>query len=179
MKTLYSPVPAQRAAAIADLWSDLCHQETVYEASAVAVPLLFEAAREAPLPSSERDQLLGLVACIGRGEDTCWEGYTSWEVVQDCAAAVEAVLPELVEWAAEGNAEACKWAIVLATYFPAKWRALGQDATTFLTEPDPMLARLVRLLVDEVEPEASLVQDVAARDEDTLDWLQNGLTSIR
>ena len=48
LKTLYPPVPAQGAAASADLRSALCHQQKVYEASAAAVHLLCEAARETP-----------------------------------------------------------------------------------------------------------------------------------
>lgn len=151
LRHLYSQDQALRQQAVADLWSALCHQETVYEASAVAVPFLFEAAREAPFTPSERHEVLGLLAAIGRGEDTCWEGYTSWAVVQECVRAVETLLPSLFDWAVTGDPEARRWAVVLATYFPAKSRALGQDAITFLSVPDPSLSRLIRLLLDGVE----------------------------
>lgn len=170
---LYRGDPAKRDVAIAELWSRLCHQETVYEESAMSALALFKAAREAPLSASERDQVLALVAAIGRGEDTCWEGYTPWAVVQECAAAVAALVPELVEWARSGNAEARRWAVVLATYFPAEFGALGQDPAEFLTARDQELTKLVSLLVSGVEPEPSLIAAVAAGDEDTLDWLQD------
>ena len=48
--------PAMREVAIAELWSRLCHQETVYEESATSASALFKAAREAPLSASERDR---------------------------------------------------------------------------------------------------------------------------
>ena len=101
---LNSPSHAERSNAITDLWGCLCHQGTVYEASAVAAPLLLDAAQRPNLSSEERTQLLALVVHIGLGADTTWQGYTSWTVVEDCARAVEALLPELAELALEGMA---------------------------------------------------------------------------
>ncbi len=40
IRQLDSPIPDERSEAIDELWSWLCHQGTVYEASAVATPLL-------------------------------------------------------------------------------------------------------------------------------------------
>ncbi len=174
LERLHSPDAAQHSEAIADLWSGLCHQETVYTASAASVPYLVGIAREAPLTSSERQQVLALVAAIGRGEDTCWKGYTPWEVVEECAAAVEAVLPEIVAWALEGDLDARPWAIVLATYFPSRLRGSELDVTSLLPA-DADLARLVTDLIAGVDPDPALVAAVAARDEDTEDWLINGL----
>jgi hypothetical protein len=164
-----------RGETIADLWSALCHQETVYDASAAAVPFLLQAAREAPLTPAERHQVLALLVSIGRGEETCWEGYVPWRTVQRCAHAVEAVLPDLADWAAGGSPEARTWSVVLATYFPDSFRALGRDVTDWLTNPSPEVAQLVRVLVAGGEPEPSLVAVVASLDEETRDWLEQGL----
>lgn len=172
---LGSPSAELRQEAIGDLWSSLCHQETVYNASAVAVPFLLQAAQEPLLSSSERLQLLALIACIGRGEDTCWDGYVPWQTVERCARAVEAVLPEIVAWADGGSPEARTWGAVLATYHPAAFRELGRDPRAWLTSASPAVATLVDDLVREVEPEPSRIKAAASLDEDTLDWLQQGL----
>jgi hypothetical protein len=172
---LHSGQASTRQEAIDDLWSALCHQETVYEASAVAVPFLFESARKAPLTSPERHQLLALIACIGRGEDSCWDGYVPWQTVERCSAAVEAVLPDVAAWAAAGGEEARTWSVVLSTYFPGSFRRLHHDPMRWLTTLSPEVAELVRLLVTEVEPEPADVAAAAAVDDDTLDWLQQGL----
>jgi hypothetical protein len=172
---LYSRQESNRQEAIRDLWSALCHQETVYEASAAAVPFLLESARAAPLTPAERHQVLALIACIGRGEDSCWDGYVPWETVERCSAAVESVLPEMAAWASGGGDEARTWSVVLATYFPGSFRRLSRDPMRWLTTASPEIAELVRLLVAEVEPQPAQVTAAAAVDDDTLDWLQQGL----
>lgn len=62
---LNSPSRTERSTAITDLRGCLCHQGTVYEASAVAAPLLLDAAQRPNLSSEERTQLLALVVHIG------------------------------------------------------------------------------------------------------------------
>lgn len=177
LASLYSPDPAERDRAIGELWSCLCHQGTVYEASAVAVPFLLDAARDAPLAPPERTSVLALIAHIGRREGTCWRGYTTWEVVLACAAAVEAVLPRLAALA-ETEPVARPWVVVGAAYFPRTFATLGRDATDYLTDPDPRLSTLVALLVAEREPDLALIRDVAARDADTLDLVDEGLADV-
>ena len=172
---LHSDDARLRESAVEELWSALCHQETVYEASALAVPLLVDAAFRAPLSTEERHQVLALVAGIGRGEDTCWEGYTSWEVVQRCSTAVRAVFPALVERADGGDDAARPWAAVLATRFPEAFRALGHPVGPLLQADRPLRA-LVELLVGGIEPDVALVEAVAARDEETLEWLHEALS---
>ena len=71
---LKSPNSSDRREAIDELWGCLCHQGTVYSASAAAVPFLLEAAQTAPLTPTQRFLVLGLVAAIGRGQDTCLGG---------------------------------------------------------------------------------------------------------
>ena len=172
---LSSPDEAERRTSIDDLWGCLCHQGTVYTASAAAVPYLLELAQEAPLTSLERSLVLALIAGIGRGEDTCWDGYTPWPVVEECAAAVDAVVPAIVSWAVEGRSEARPWAVVLATYFPATFRGLGVEVAGLLTAPDADLVRLVAELAAEIPPESALVGVVAARNDDTQAYLQEGM----
>src|SRR4051794_19829254 len=69
LRQLASPLASEREDAITRLWGSLCHQGTVYEASAVAVPFLYDAAKSPQLPSADRNQLLALVVHIGLGED--------------------------------------------------------------------------------------------------------------
>lgn len=78
LEQLTSPQADKRSDAISELWGCLCHQGTVSEASAAAVPFLLEAAKSPGLTSREQTQLLELVVHIGLGEDTTWRGYTSW-----------------------------------------------------------------------------------------------------
>src|SRR4051812_2372817 len=70
LRQLASPLPDERSDAISELWGCLCHQGTVYEASAIAVPFLFDAAKTPGLPRADRNQLLALVVHIGLGEGT-------------------------------------------------------------------------------------------------------------
>jgi hypothetical protein len=114
------------------LWGNLCHQGTVYEASAVAVPFLFDAAKSPNLSPTEREQLLALVVHIGLGEDTTWQGYTTWSVVENSARAGEAVLPRLTAWALDGCPEARPWALALAAHHPNTWASLGIDAAELM-----------------------------------------------
>lgn len=118
LRQLASPLANERSDAISELWGCLCHQGTVYEASALAAPFLLDAARTLALTHAERAQLLALVVHIGLGEDTVWPDYTPWEVVQDCAAAVHALLPDMTSWALAGSPEAPTWALALAAHHP-------------------------------------------------------------
>lgn len=177
LRALYDPDETVRDAALSDLWC-LCHQETVYDGSAAAVPLLVRAAHDAALSPAQRHQLLGLVVCIGRGEDTCWEGYTPWDVVVACADAVAAELPGIVSWAKRGSAEARRWSVVLAAYFPDEFRRTGTDVTSLLSDPDAPIALLAKSLVDGEVPKAEAIRAAAADDEDTLDWLDTGMAGM-
>lgn len=141
---LASPSPDERSRAIDELWGCLCHQGTVYEASATAVPFLFDAARTLELLRPDRHQLLALVVHIGLGDDTTWRGYTPWEVVEDCARAVRGLLPDFVAWAREGSPEARTWTLALAAQYPDAWASLGADAAELMPDADPATADLVR-----------------------------------
>lgn len=163
---LASPQADKRSDAIAELWGCLCHQGTVYEASAVAVPFLFEAARSSNLTSGERTQLLALMVHIGLGEDTTWQGYTPWEIVQNCADAVEELLPDLTTWALEGGQEALTWTLALAAYHPHAWAEFGVDVDRLVSGLDAATAGLVRHAVSETLPEESLVAAVLSSDDD-------------
>jgi hypothetical protein len=77
LERLWSPDAADREAAIDELWSRLCHQETVFSASAAAIPSLVHAAMNDVLTPPQRHLVLALVVYIGRGHDTCWKGYSS------------------------------------------------------------------------------------------------------
>lgn len=178
LRQLASPLPSERSDAISELWGCLCHQGTVYEASAIAAPLLFDAAKTLELPRADRDQLLALIVHIGLGEDTTWQGYTQWEVVQDCALAVKALLPDFAAWALEGAREARRWTLALAAQHPDAWASLGVDATQLMPDVDPATAAFVRHAVSGTIPEEALVDAVLASDADLRDYYEEVITEL-
>ena len=66
LQALRSPTPRTRRTALERLWARLCHQGSVYEASAVAVPFLVEVAGNARL--RDRDRVLELLGGIAVGD---------------------------------------------------------------------------------------------------------------
>ncbi len=178
LRQLASPLPGERSDAISELWASLCHQGTVYEASALAVPFLFNAAKTLELTRAERDQLLGLVVHIGLGEDTTWQGYTPWAVVQDCAVAVKALLPDMAAWAREGAPEARTWTLALAAQHPDAWVSLGVDATQLVQDVDRTTADLVRHAVSGTIPEEELIDAVLASDGDLRDYYEEVISEL-
>jgi hypothetical protein len=175
---LANPNPAERNEAIARLWGCLCHQGTVYEASAAAVPLLFRAARSLDLPSEEREQLLALIVHIGLGEDTTWQGYTLWETVQECSAAISAVLPAMYQWAMTGDSDAKRWALVLAAYNPDAWAALGADEAQLLQTTNSTTRRLAAATVQGADPDPGVIQALVSADPDLLDYYEHVLVDL-
>jgi hypothetical protein len=178
LRQLASPLPSERSDAISELWGCLCHQGTVYEASAITVPLLFDVAKSRELPRADRDQLLALLVHIGLGEDTTWRGYTPWVVVEDCARAVRALLPDLAAWALEGDPEARRWTLALAAQHPDAWALLGVDATRLMPDVDPATADLVRHAVSGITPEETLVDAVIASDADLRDYYEEVISEL-
>ena len=178
LSQLASPSARERSGAIGELWGCLCHQGTVYEASALAVPFLYEAAKSLAITRADRNQLLALVVHIGLGEDTTWKGYTSWEVVMSCATAVRALLPDLTAWALEGAPEARRWTLALAAQHPDAWELVSVDATELMPDADPADADLVRHAVSGVVPEPSLIEAVVASDDDLLDYYETVISEV-
>ena len=178
LRQVASPLSSERSDAISALWGCLCHQGTVYEASAIAVPFLFDAAKTLELPRADRDQLLALVVHIGLGEDTTWQGYTPWAVVQDCALAVKALLPDFAAWALEGAPEARTWTLALAAQHPNAWASLGVDATQLMPDVDPVTADLVRHAVSGTIPEETLVDAVLESDADLRDYYEEVISEL-
>jgi hypothetical protein len=176
---LFSDDAGEREHAIGELYSNLCHQETVYEASAVAVPRLFDAVRRAPLTRLQRQLVLSLLVYIGRGEDTCWEGHTPWEVVVDCRRAVAELAPELFRWSVDQPADMRAWALALVPYFPEELAAAGVSPAELgrsMTEPSLIAVRsLVEAIVAGTTPGEDQLRAAASTDEDTLDYLEDGL----
>lgn len=170
LRQLESPLPVERSDAISELWGCLCHQGTVYEASAVAVPLLFDAAKRPEMLSADRDQLLALVVHIGLGEDTTWQGYTPWAVVRDCALAVRALLPYFAAWALDGAPEARRWTLALAAWHPDAWASLEIDALQLMPAVDPATSDLVRHAVSGTVPEEALIDSFLAMNADVRDY---------
>jgi len=178
LRQLESPLPSERSDAISELWGCLCHQGTVYEASAIAVPFLFDAAKTFELPRTDRDQLLALVVHIGLGEDTTWQGYTPWAVVQDCAVAVRGVLPDLAAWALQGAPEAQKWTLALAAQHPDAWASLRVDPTQLMPDVDPATADLVRHAASGTIPDETLISAVLATDADLRDYYEEVIAEL-
>ncbi len=150
----------------------------MYEASAHAVPLLLEAAKYPSVTAAERDQLLALIVHIGLGDDTTWRGYTTWEVVQDCAAAVSALLPDFAAWAKAGVPEARRWTLALAAYHPEAWASLRIGVAELLPTGDPVLAEFVRQVVSGTLPGQRLVDEVVASDDDLGDYYEQVLEEL-
>ncbi|WP_129646330.1 HEAT repeat domain-containing protein [Peristeroidobacter agariperforans] len=74
IRCLYSGAPAERERAIEELFPNIWHQGTVYEATDFALPFLIELLRNKGVPEPQRDDLALLIACIlsGRGY---WEAH--------------------------------------------------------------------------------------------------------
>jgi len=178
LRQLASPLRGERSDAISELWGCLCHQGTVYEASAIAVPFLFDAAKSLELPRADREQLLALIVHIGLGEDTTWQGYTPVAVVQDCALAVKALLPDFTAWALEGAPEARTWTLALAAQHPDAWASLGVDQTQLIPDVDPAIADLVRHAVSGTIAEETLIDEVLASDADLRDYYEEVISEL-
>jgi hypothetical protein len=114
----------------------------------------------------------------GLGEDTTWQGYTPWVVVQDCARAAEALLPDLAEWALEGAPEARTWTLALAAHHPVAWASLGLEAAQLMPGVDPAIAALVRHAVSGTIPEQSLIAAVLALDADVRDYYDEVISEL-
>jgi len=179
LKQLVSTDSADREAAIDELWSRLCHQETVYSASAAAIPSLVEAATSGALAPIQRVRVLRLVVYIGRGEDTCWKGYSSSEEVEACRAAVAAFVPELVRWAEHEDSAAQAAALQLGVYHRDEFIASGVDPASVLAdvldEAAAAGASLARAMITREQLDAAAVRAAAQDDPDTLDYLDAAL----
>jgi hypothetical protein len=178
LQQLASPLQRERSDAMAELWGCLCHQGTVYEASAIAAPFLYGAAKAPHLQSGERSQLLALVVHIGLGEDTTWQGYTPWKVVEDCAVAVGALLPDMANWALEGAREARTWTLALAAYHPGAWASLGIDAAQLMPETDAATADLVGAALSGTIPAGGLIASVLALNDDLRDYYEEVISDL-
>lgn len=179
LQQLASPLPRERSDAITELWGCLCHQGTVYEASAIAAPFLYGAAKAPHLQRAERSQLLALVVHIGLGEDTTWQGYTPWRVVEDCAVAVGALLPDMANWALEGTREARTWTLALAAYHPGAWASLGVDAALLMPGTDAATADLVSAALSGTIPSGGLIASVLALNDDLRDYYEEVISDLQ
>lgn len=62
---LVSVNPERRRASLSELFDSVCHQETIYEASAFTVPFLVQVAVNPAVP--DREHLLDLLRCLAEG----------------------------------------------------------------------------------------------------------------
>ena len=171
-----------REEALDELWSALCHQETVYSASAAAVPFLFRAAQGPLLTELQRHLVLALLVCIGRGEDGTWHGYTSREEVEMCERAVARIAPHVVSWSVGRGVPARTAALKLCVYFPD---ALHVSGVSFgaLTDglAEPRLAAACRLAAQIVEArplDEAAVRAAAETDAQVLEYLDEALEGL-
>ena len=170
---------ARRDEAIEELWSRLCHQETVYSASAAAVPALAAAALRPTLSPSQRDQVLWLVVFVGRGEDTCWQGHSTRAEMEASERAVAAVAPDVVRWAAGEDLAAQAVALALGVHHPEAFRSAGTDPHALLAgEPSGARAAgaaLARRIIAGDDVDDAAVRDAASTDAETLEVLDEVL----
>jgi hypothetical protein len=178
LERLWSPDAADREDAIDELWSRLCHQETVYSASAAAIPPLVQVARSDVLTPLQRLLVLSLVVCIGRGDDTCWEGYSSREEVEACRMVVAEFVPEIVRWAQHEDPVAQAVALQLGVYHPNEFLASGVDPARLVTDVDEAAAAgasLARAIIASRPVDAAAVRAAAEHDDVALDYLDTAL----
>jgi hypothetical protein len=179
LERLWSPDATDREPAIDELWSRLCHQETVYSASAAAIPSLVHAAMNALLTPLQRLQVLSLVLYIGRGDDTCRKGYSSQAEVEACRTAVAALVPEIVRWAQHEDPVAQAIALQLGVYHPNEFIASGVEAVRLLPDVDGAAAAgasLARTIIASQPVDAAAVRAAAQHDDDALDYLDTALS---
>jgi hypothetical protein len=74
IRALAASDPAQRNTAFGQLFTNIWHQGTVYEASIHALPFLIDLLRNKLVPDPDRDSLAMLIACIITGHGY-WEAH--------------------------------------------------------------------------------------------------------
>lgn len=176
LAALESDDAEQRRVALDALWSSLCHQGTVYEASRAAVPAL------ASLMSKVRDvevrvDVAILLGCIAgawtnaRRFDGEWRDAT---LCRDAATEHAAVLLHAID-AGPFRVRVAMLVVAAAIAEPAPElaratvRALPQDSDVRLTEA----CRLLLLLADDVNKvTVERVRAAASVDEETVDYVE-------
>lgn len=141
LRTLASEAPADRERASWELFGNIHHQGTVYEASAAAVPFLARIAIEAePLTDDERAMIIVLLGAIAGGSSAVVvdqrvirggltperrsaveRGKAHVQAARDAAART---LPELHRALAGRSAEIDWWLVALASQVPEAGRPL-------------------------------------------------------
>lgn len=176
---LYDDDEAAREAAVDELWGSLCHQETVYSASAAAVSFLWSAARDAPLSEPQRYLVLGLIVYIGRGTDSCWERYASIDEVRACEQAVAAVAPEIVRWSVGRGPGERATSLQLLAYHAEALRSADVELDELASDGADARERagigLIAAIVAGRGVDAAALRATAAVDEDALDYLDDAL----
>jgi hypothetical protein len=171
--------------AFSELWGNIHHQGTVYEATCHAVPLLIALLERPHFP--DRPQLLALLACLGSGSSyhdvhgpdggsspAQHQATVDAELshVQRATDAVAAALPLYVELASTGAADLRPWAVFVISKLPLTATAACCISDRLAQETAPVaLASTVRAAGDmglmETVPR---VAALAACDQDIVAW---------
>jgi hypothetical protein len=128
----------------------------------------------------QRLLVLSLVVYIGRGDDTCWKGYSSGEEAEACRAAVAAFVPEIVRWAEHEDRVAQAVALQLGVYHRNEFIASGVEPARLLTDVDEAAAAgasLARTIIASRPVDAAAVRAAAEHDDDALDYLDTALAA--
>lgn len=99
-------------------------------------------------------------------------------VVQDCARAVEALLPDLAAWALHGSRDTRTWTLALVAYDPDVWASLGVDVAQLLAGLDAATADLVHHAVSGMPVEETLIAPVIAPDDDLRDYYDEAISEL-
>jgi hypothetical protein len=170
----------QREKAIWELWGNIHHQGTVYEASAYAVPFLARLAMDDAVPSAARTELIALVAAIAAGgsylevheplirgglakdESQSKEQELKW--VAEAHDAARAVAPELLALMPNATSTA-RWSLVdLAAQLPDSARSVENDVQRLATLTDePRLRKAAELTLGLIRGSITFA-DLAATD---------------
>jgi hypothetical protein len=132
IRALLDADPRIRDGALDELWNTLCHQGTVYDASAPAVPFLLEVAAFGG--AANRESLLTLIACI---QDGTAPAGGDGEVAVACRAAVRAELEALKSLLLDKVAGVRAWAArLVAACAPSSGEAAGELLAALSAESD-------------------------------------------
>jgi len=179
-----------RGKAFEELWSSLCHQGTVYEATASAVPFLAALARKAPMPEEQRRELVALLGSIAAGRGYLWahrefirtdRGWTEADeeaskrelrVVEAARQAVAREFPGLVE-ALGGVDRRMDWSLAFAASQVPEVASSALSLVSRLSESvtEPHLAAALALtseLATREDPAAAVERAMGSLDGDDL-----------
>jgi hypothetical protein len=169
LRALTSEDAAERSRAFDSLTSSICHQGSVYPATAAAVPFLVQAAEIATLPADSRMWTVALLSWVAAGNvnlrrfkpDAIRE---TW--VQTLESSLRAAAPRLLVLARTVDAPAVRaWAVWFVRTLPATTNDIAALRGCLAIEHDAVVRATIALGVPAADP---VQRDLISRREDPL-----------